>query len=394
VAVVVRAICSFFPQTLALIHSFMLSNHLLSSDILVVDLFFVISGYVLSYRMLKLMRSRQTAPLLDSLASAVFRRYLRLYGSAGVVTFISMVLIRLRWVDLTHRTETLFSQLNDWAKDLCHFSNPFAELQGWWFPGVLSSRYLDPLWTIPVEYRGSVVLYLFCIAACKLSTRNRMLLSLLLISCCYIWAVVYPALFLGGLFLADLSFTRHPERLSSTPILAQNTSDTTRALRKQPLRERIFYSCVLAASLFLLGQPSDDLSKASWPWPQLNKYIPTQYDGSGVKEHFWLSIGSLMLIWSLDSYSALQTPLKWNFSQYLGQISFGIYAMHTLVISSLWRLVLDPWRARLMGEGMWTYVPCLLIFYGVVLWAAELFTKLDSRVVNFGRWLEGRLFEK
>ena len=343
--------------------------------------------------MLKQMRSRQTGPLLDSLASAVFRRYLRLYLSSGVVTFISMVLIRLRWIDLTTRTETLFAQLIDWAKDFRHFSNPFLNLEGFWYPGVLSSRYLDPLWTIPVEYRGSLVLYLFCIAACKLSTRKRMLVCLFLILCCYNWAVVYPSLFLGGIFLADLSFTRHPERLSPPPTLAQTSSDASRTPRQQTLRERIFYSCMLITSLFLLGQPSDDLSKAPWPWPHLNQLIPSQYDGSGMKEHFWLSIGSLMLVWSLDSFPSLQKPLKWNFSQYLGQISFGIYAMHIMVISSLWRLVLNPWRLRLLGEAMWTYAPCMLIFYVVVLWAAELFTKLDTRVVNFGRWLEGRLFD-
>lgn len=39
-----------------------------------VDVFFVISGYVLSYRMLKLMRTQQAVPLLDTVVSSVFRR--------------------------------------------------------------------------------------------------------------------------------------------------------------------------------------------------------------------------------------------------------------------------------------------------------------------------------
>lgn len=41
-----------------------------------VDLFFEISGYVLSYRLLISMRNRSPSHLLDILASATFRRYL------------------------------------------------------------------------------------------------------------------------------------------------------------------------------------------------------------------------------------------------------------------------------------------------------------------------------
>jgi peptidoglycan/LPS O-acetylase OafA/YrhL len=262
-----------------------------------------------------------------------------------------MIWVRLHWAEPTHRTETLFSQLNDWAKDFGYYSNPFVDLKGFWFPGVFSSRYLDPLWTIPVEYRGSLSIYLFCMASCKLSNRNRMLLCSLLIICCYMWAVVYPALFLGGLFLADLSFSRHPERLYLPPSLPQNTNDAGSTSKTTPLYERVFFSCMLVSALFLLGQPSGDLSKATWPWPYFEKCIPKQYHGSGIKEHFWLSIGSLMLVLALDSYSTLQTPLKWNFSQYLGQVSFGIYVMHIIIVWSFWELFLNPWRVRLLGEG-------------------------------------------
>jgi hypothetical protein len=67
----------FYFLSLALTHLFS-ERKIPDLGVLVVDVFFVISGYVLSFRILKLMRNRQTGRLLDSMASAVFRRYIRL----------------------------------------------------------------------------------------------------------------------------------------------------------------------------------------------------------------------------------------------------------------------------------------------------------------------------
>ena len=69
------------------------------------------------------------------------------------------------------------------------------------------------------------------------------------------WAVIYPALFLSSLFLADLSSTLHPERLYPPPSLPQNTNDAGSASKMTPLYKRVFYSCMLVSALSLLGQP-------------------------------------------------------------------------------------------------------------------------------------------
>lgn len=66
-----------------------------------VAIFFVISGYVLSYRGLKLAREGQPAQLLDSLASSVFRRWLRLHLPVIISTFIAFVMARYSlWGDM------------------------------------------------------------------------------------------------------------------------------------------------------------------------------------------------------------------------------------------------------------------------------------------------------
>ena len=160
----------------------------------------------------------------------------------------------------------------------------------------MSYKYLDVLWTIPVEFRGSMIQFTFCVAAFKLSTRNGMLLCWFLMIMAWYWAAVYVALFLGGLFLVDLSFTWNPERLGPPTFLPPDTTDISKCIpRQQPLREMIFYSVVLICALFLLSQVGTP-SKAIWPWPLLDSLVPSHYQGSPVREHWWLSIGALLLV--------------------------------------------------------------------------------------------------
>jgi len=59
-----------------------------------VAIFFVISGYVLSYKGLKLAREGKGGKLLDSLGSSVFRRWLRLHLPVIASTFLAFLLTR------------------------------------------------------------------------------------------------------------------------------------------------------------------------------------------------------------------------------------------------------------------------------------------------------------
>src|ERR1700760_339690 len=71
-----------------------------------VAIFFVISGYVLSYRSLKLAREGKPIQLLDSLASSVFRRWLRLHLPVLDSTFTAFLLTRYSlWSDMPYGWE-------------------------------------------------------------------------------------------------------------------------------------------------------------------------------------------------------------------------------------------------------------------------------------------------
>lgn len=364
-----------------------------------VDLFFVISGYALSYRLLMLMRNQQAGPMLDSFASSVFRRYLRLYASACVATFICMLLIRINWVAITWpnqvaRTDTLFEQFWDWAKDFGNFSNPFVALEGYFHSWTFTSRYLFTLWTIPLEFRGSMVLFAFCMAVCKLSTKHRMVLCWATIALCYYWQTIYAALFLYGMIVADISLGRHPGRsLKPSTQLLQHEGDNTVAPRDPSVATRIGYTVMLVVALLFISAPTyEDPTAAPFPFQHLNKAIPAW--GTALEAHFYPSIGAALLVFALESYPTLQKPLNLNFSQYLGDLSFGIYLMHPLLMWSLSPHVLEPFREKYLGGSIWAQTPGLIILYLAVLWAAEWFMRIDSRVVRLGRYLQKVMFVK
>lgn len=357
-----------------------------------VAIFFVISGYVLSFRMLKMMRNQEAGRLVDCLASSTFRRYLRLYGSTAVATFMVPFIIQIGWwvpPDVTKHA-TLGGQLWDWFMNTIFTSNPFATVDGWMHPRALFPQYLRQMWTIPVEYRGSIVLYSFCAAVSKLPTKSRMALTWVVILIAYVWRAVYVAEFLFGLFIADLSLSRHPERLGSgrTVRLGEDKEATGYQLS---VSSKLGYVLVFLLGLLLLGQPDNPIGATGpFPFQYLSQLIPWWYDTASYT--LWLGVGASLVVFALDSYPTLQKPLEWGFSQYVGELSFGIYAMHIIVVGCLYRPVLEPLRQQHLGESAMAHIPGVIITTIVVLWTADYFTRVDRMVVRAGRWLQTKTF--
>jgi peptidoglycan/LPS O-acetylase OafA/YrhL len=130
-----------------------------------VSLFFVLSGYALSYRPVKQMRNGEYDALFSGLSSSVFRRAIRLYLPCVASTLMIVLLLRLGFYDNTReladdstrltgtrehhawRYDTITEQFWIWIKSFWGFINPFAPA------GLGKGIYLDGhLWTIPVEF--------------------------------------------------------------------------------------------------------------------------------------------------------------------------------------------------------------------------------------------------
>jgi peptidoglycan/LPS O-acetylase OafA/YrhL len=366
-----------------------------------VAIFFVISGYVLSYRILRMIRNKESAQLLDALSSSMFRRWLRLYGSTAIATFVAACCVSLGWYlpikDLAQ--PTFLGQMWHWFLSTLIFSNPFANVEGWVHDNALYTPYLNQMWTIPVEFRGSIVLFCFCISSAKLSVRSRMIYLWLVILLSYYWRCLYVPEFLYGMFVAEVSFSRHPERLGR-PVLP--TEENEKPLSKQlkmwrlsrTIASPIGSSIAMIIGIILLGQPDPPGLGELGPFPfqYLVHFIPPWYGEAAYT--FWLSIGAFLVVISLDSSPVLQKPFTWSFSRYIGDLSFGIYAMHILWIDSLYKKVLLNWQTLYLGDSYPAYIPGILIVTICMLWSADYFRRADRMVVDAGRWLQKKAFLK
>lgn len=372
-----------------------------------VSLFFVISGYALGYRLLILIRRRKSDRLLNALASSSFRRYIRLYLSSIIAITLTLPLVRYRLYDgmvIPIYRAGLSDQIKDCIQDIVRFCNPFANLKGWVYNGLFHPKYLGVLWTIPVEYRGSVALFSFCTASCQLSVRSRTLLMWSIIIACYVWQVLYVSEFMAGLWIAELTLSRHPERLEDTThptaatAFASITENNSWTLFKRSniwtsLFSRVGHVTLLVLGLFLLGAPPQENNGvlAPFPWSYLHKAVPCWWEPT-FDQIFWLGPGAVAVIYALEFYPALQRPFNTPFSQYMGELSFGIYVLHVpTVFAFLWH-VMHPFRQKYLGENTLAYVPGVLLTILVVISVGDYFSRIDQRVIRLARWMQGRLF--
>ncbi|KIW13479.1 hypothetical protein PV08_08667 [Exophiala spinifera] len=367
-----------------------------------VNLFYVISGHVLGYGLLLTMHRKEEGRMLQGLASALFRRYMRLYGSVVVALIITLILLRLRLYNGVYFNKIYFEsideQLKNWFVDLFKFCNPLSpRITDIKDDKPLASAYLPQMWTIPVEFRGSVFLFAFCAAICKLTAKARMVVMGVVILMAYCWQAVYIAEFTGGLLIAQLSLVRHPERISEPSPLAMTETTDAEPTPPQSRLSEISHTVLFIIAFLLLGENDAGQMKmrlwGDFPWVYLDKVVPPWWSETA-HYIFWLGWGSLGLVYALEFCPRLQRPLEWRVSQYIGEICFGLYAMHVPVGMGLQNQYMNSWRNEWAGEAIWGYLVEALVLTFIVVTAGDYFTRIDRAVVRLARSLQERLFTK
>lgn len=109
-----------------------------------VCVFFIISGYALSYKPLKLLRGQQVVEFSNNMSSLVFRRGIRLYLPTVISTLMIIGLLRIgvyEWTrefanDRTYmrnivephplRAESTYVQFTEWLSNMFHFAHVFG----------------------------------------------------------------------------------------------------------------------------------------------------------------------------------------------------------------------------------------------------------------------------
>ncbi|WYZ42506.1 hypothetical protein EsH8_VI_000205 [Colletotrichum jinshuiense] len=295
-------------------------RHLFTGGHFAVSVFFVISGYVLSAKPLSLIQSAEYGKLAENLGSALFRRWIRLFLPLVATTFIYMSLIHIfdLWIDNIERQSTWKEDVWSWYCELKNFSfifttggNPFFS----WNPH---------LWSIPVEMKGSIIIYTALLAFSRCTRNARLWCEVgLAFYFMYIADGWYGAMFVMGMMLCDLD------------LLAKKNDLPAIFKRLEPAKVFIYYH-LFVISIYLGGVPSfsRNVMKLSdnRGWYYLSLLKPQAvYDF----KWFYLFWAAVLLVASIPRIWWLKRFFETRFCQYLGRISYALYLVHGPVLGTL-----------------------------------------------------------
>lgn len=284
-----------------------------------VSIFFVISGYVLSTKPLRLAQQGRYEDLLANLASSTFRRGPRLYLPCIVSTLVTAILVMAgafveEGVERQYpHAGTVAEQFRAWFRMTLWFLSPFS----------LGTFFEPNLWTIPNEFIGSLMIFLCCLglSRCRKTVRLVCLVSFVAYWLWFgYWATV---LFLGGMLLADLQVNWIPH----------TNDDCTTISPKQSSKREVTFGVLAFFALYLLSMPEQtEAVTESVGYKTLStRLTPPSWVNHPGPGRWWTCLSSMMLVAIIDYAgpdSFLQHLFTNRFSQYLGRISFSFYICH------------------------------------------------------------------
>ncbi|KAM7204096.1 Acyltransferase family domain containing protein [Rhypophila sp. PSN 637] len=418
-----------------------------------VAVFFVISGYALSLKPLKLIRSRNYDSLLKTISSLIFRRGFRLFLPTFISTLMIMLLLRagayewtrdfayddkyMRNVQEIHyqRMNSTAEQMADWGREMFRF------VHIWDWDAYEGSTAIDVhLWTIPVEFRASMMLFLTILGTARLKTVWRFVFVGAVMGFIYRSARWEMVLFYMGMVFAEWDLVRGLHHSPCSPpsgtregTAAYQLEKKTRTTRRpppirlrslgRPILTKAWWIAVSILAMYLMSQP-DQGGDETPGWVTLTQWIPkwwyapTKYQhqlsscptpqedeneqeeyffGQGQAQYrYYQSLGAILMVLSASRSLFWQKVFNSAPIQYLGKISYAIYLMHGPVLHIIgyaierfvWMNItgVETDTAYVAGFGL-----ASLLVVPIVVWVSDVFWRaVDEPVVRFGKWLEGR----
>jgi peptidoglycan/LPS O-acetylase OafA/YrhL len=361
-----------------------------------IAIFFVISGYALSYKPMKLLHSGRSNEFLDSLAMSVFRRHTRLFLPAAGVMLCTAFMTYMDWYGKGGGSRepphlpTLGAQIWNWAGCVVELAEPFSLRD-------TVSRYQPPydmnLWTLPVEFRDSLIVFTTILALSKTRSTVRICLSLGIIGyCLYItyWDIF---LFLSGMLLADLKFRRQAQA-QAQPGSRSRFSEWE---AQHPTAVHRFWVVNFIVALWILGMPEVGRGSGTSPGFQtLTALIPSKYLAAYKPDLFWVPIAAVYVVFVVDNDISLQAIFTNSFAQYIGKISFAMYMVHGPILYSLgWHLQLKTVKWTGSQTDFWYGLGiflAVLVVFPTIFWVADVVWRLiDMKSVKFARWVSDKV---
>lgn len=271
-----------------------------------VILFFTISGYVVPRRLLSLLHEGKQAEFVEAINGAIVRRPGRLYLPVAFSTLALAFFWHITGLATAfpQRQSNIFTECWAWWKD---------QLKFWYYyrTGFLFTYYNAHTWTIPVEFRGSMNIFVWLFAVHQVRTRWRIILTVGILAHFIHASGAWYAAFFAGMLTSELDLIYTNGVQVSLP-----WDFIINFFRKRPIVKQVTLHVMLIIGLLLASQPSSDMHSREetmdcGPWSHLNKMIPGPYeDGNNTTYRwFWLFWAAWMIIVTVGQISWV----KWLF---------------------------------------------------------------------------------
>ncbi len=315
--------------------------NILYSGSFAVSIFFVLSGFVLSYKSFK-------TGDLESIISTAFKRYPRL---ALPVTFSILIVYACAKIN----PENIYStSQNSSILDVLYEGLIRCFL-------VVSDKYNPVIWTMHFELLGSFLVFGFCLFF--VGRRNRIFGYLFVMI--FFWGTHYFS-FLAGILLSDLhsSFGNY-------------------------VKNKYLKVFLLSVALFLGSYPilldQKEISTTIYSFLHINsnKNIYIIYQ----------SLGATLLLMVLMNSTTLSKLFSSRVLSFMGEISFSVYLLHLIVLEYFSLSLSGFIQKEFSFPNKVDLILTFLISLFVIVTASTLMTKyIDQPAVKFANFIYHRLF--
>ncbi|KAK2054019.1 hypothetical protein LY76DRAFT_649400 [Colletotrichum caudatum] len=270
--------------------------------------------------------------------------------------------------------------LSNFTRAYVEWANPFNF-------GHYHTRYDPHTFTIPMELRGSMFIYLFLLGTAALKAKWRFRIGSLLSAYSLVFGRWDMAAFMGGVLLSEADIRRDDDRGLAPPATSGRNGRRTGPGRSALSSSGARWAALFVA-LYLLSYPD---AGAEWTpgFAFLSSLVPRYYIPlSGWM--FYQAMGALLLLPCVLHSPLLRGLLEGRVPQYLGKISFSFYLVHGPVLHSLGFWIM-PRLFDQLGQNAGLVVGWVILL-GVSLYISDWWCrKIDAWSATVGRKLEKML---
>lgn len=375
---------------------------------------------MLSVKPIRCMLNGQTSKLQQTLASAIFRRGVRLWLPVLFVCFVAVCFAQMGAFNPAIRAqaggfiadpEQILPQEPALYLQFYKLKVSFWRMTDWfdwnWDVAPRGPWINQHLWSIVVEWRASMMLFMVHTGTSRLRSWARIGIVCLLAVYCGLSSqqCIFP--FWVGMLLAEMD--QHYQRWQassdpeSLPVFLQAhqrhlpkvLEGFPRHFRPDALFFRAMHIVFFVLGLFCASCPhqGSDIGPSIWP---SSRIMPSWFITNVLGYWVW-TIGAALLVSSAVHSPDLRFIYCNRFARYAGKLSFAVYICHGFIIRSAvygslphLALITAPLGGRATQIGFfvqWLLGACIL--WPLVIWAADLVSRfVDTPTVRLARWLE------